>query len=106
TQPDASLPMVRQSAALVDQARRDRVNYGDEMFFQAFNKSRPGRQGWGKLAAEWNAASFDAAAAAAPGTAEHTRLVTWLGAHYNASQHVLSNYIGIDDGLSVLSARP
>ena len=103
TQPDASLPMVRQSAALVDQARRDRANYGDEMFFQAFNKSRPGRQGWGKLTAEWNAASFDAAAAAAPGAAEHTRLVTWLGAHYNASQHVLSDYIGIDDGLSVLS---
>lgn len=103
SQPDAALPLVYKSDALVEQARRERANFGDEAFFQAFNRSRSGQAGWGKLAAEWNAASFDAAAAAAPSTPDRKRLVNSLGGYYQASQHVLSEFVGIDDGLAILS---
>jgi len=103
SQADTALPLIYKSAALFEQAARDRANFSDNAFFQAFNRIRSGQAGWGKLAAEWNAASFDAAAAATPGTAEHKRLSQALGGYYQASQHVLSEFIGIDDGLAILS---
>ena len=103
SQPGVHLPLVYKSAALIDQARRDRQSYGDEAFFKVFNNSRAAQPGWGALAAEWTPERFEAAAAAAPATAEHMALVGRLGEHYSASQHVLSEYVGIDDGLSMIS---
>ena len=103
SQPGIGLPLVHKSAALVAQANQERANYGDERFFTAFNKSRTANSGWGQLAAEWTPERFDAAAAAVPTSAEHIAMAGRLGEHYATSRQVLSEYVGIDDGLSILS---
>ena len=103
SQPDAHLPLVYKSAGFIDQARRDRQNFGDEAFFKVFNQSQAARPGWGALAAEWTPDRFEAAAAAPPASAEHIALVGKLGAHYRAAEHLLSEYVGIDQGLATIS---
>jgi hypothetical protein len=103
TQPDVALPLVHKSAGLIEQARRDRKSFGDEAFFNVLNEARAARSGWGQIAAEWTAARFDAAASATPTAPEHLALVQKLGEHYRAAQNVLSEYVDLDDGLSILS---
>lgn len=103
SQPDAHLPLVYKSAGFIDQARRDRENFGEEAFFKVFNQSQAARPGWGALAAEWTPDRFEAAAAAPPASAEHIALVGKLGAHYRAAEHLLSEYVGIDQGLATIS---
>ena len=103
TQPGVALPLVHKSAALVEQARRDRESFGDEAFFKVLNASRAARPGWGRIAADWTPARFEAAALAPAAAPDHQALVTRLGEHYRAAQDVLSAYVDLDDGLSVLS---
>ncbi|NBV45609.1 MAG: phage resistance protein, partial [Planctomycetia bacterium] len=107
TQPGIPLPVVHKSAGLVEQARRDRASFGDEAFFKVLNAATASRTGWGQITAAWTPERFDAAAGAvakdSPLRAEHTALVDRLGQHYRAAQHVLSEYVDLDDGLSVLS---
>lgn len=103
TQPEAHLPLVHKSAALIEQARRDRRSFGDEAFFKVLSESRGARPGWGKIEAAWTPQRFDAAIAAAPGTAEHKALADRLGDHYRVAGSVLSEYVDLDDGLSILS---
>jgi len=103
TQPLVHLPQIYKAAALIEQACRERENYGDAAFFASFNKAQTARPGWGKLNEAWTAESFATAAAAPPSTVEYRALVDGLGDHYQASQHVLSEYVGIDDGLSIIS---
>ena len=103
SQPTVHLPPIYKSAALIAQARVERDNYGDDLFFQKFNNTQGAKPGWGALNAQWTAERFETAALAAPATVEHMALVAGLGKHYGAAQHVLSEYIGIDDGLSILS---
>jgi hypothetical protein len=102
TQPGASLPPIYQSAALIEQARKERARYGDTGFFEGLNAGG-GRSGWGAIEADWTPERFEAAARAAAHNDEHTALVTRLSEHYDAAAHLLSDYINIDDGLSVLS---
>ena len=103
SQPDAHLPLVYKSAGFIDQARRDRQNFGEEAFFKVFNQSQAASPGWGALAAEWTPDRFEAAAAAPPASAEHIALVGKLGAHYRAAERLLSEYVGIDQGLATIS---
>jgi len=103
TQPEVTLPAIYQSAALIDQARQERVRYGDEAFFRGLNQAAGQQSGWGNIEADWNAARFEAAAAAPPATGEHKALVGRLQEHYKRAAHVLSDYVNIDDGLAALS---
>jgi hypothetical protein len=103
TQPGVALPLVHKSAGLVEQARRDRKSFGDEAFFKVLNESRAAKAGWGQIAAPWTPARFDTAMLAPPKDPEHQALVKQLGAHYRAAQDVLSEYVDLDDGLSILS---
>ena len=101
--PEVPLPLIYKSAALIEQAQQERKRYGNDDFFRSLGQSGGNKTGWGDVEVEWNAARFDAAVKAAPSTEEHAALMVRLRDHYAASAHVLSEYINIDDGLSVLS---
>ena len=69
-----------------------------------------GGSGWGKLAAGWDAARFEAALAAPPASEDRTRLVGDLVQHiFPAFQGIAQGkdeaYVDLDVGLSVISAH-
>lgn len=107
--PEAPIPPVYASSAIVDQAREERRSYGDEPFFRRLNEgSASTGGGWGDLEAAWDADSFDAAADAPPDSEEHLRLVSALlrtvaRAHADARTEQSSQFVRFDRGLSILS---
>lgn len=107
THPQAPTPPVYVSAAIIDQARAERANYGDEPFFRRLNEGKGGG-GWGELDAAWDAASFDEAAAASPDSEAHLRLVSALlktvaSSHAEVVSHRGGNFVRFDKGLSLIS---
>lgn len=107
--PTAPTPPVYVSAAIVSQAQAERKNYGDDAFFARLNESQGGGDdGWGDLAASWDAASFDEAASAAPDSESHLRLVSTLlktvaSSHAEVVSHRGGNFVRFDKGLSLIS---
>ncbi len=103
THPDVTPPPIYKSDALVEQARRERERFGDEAFFRELNRAGSTTGGWGDIEVEWTPARFDEALR--PGTTKelHDALLTRLTDHYRAAASVLSEYVNIDDGLSLLS---
>jgi hypothetical protein len=108
THPAAPIPPVYMSAAIISQAAAERANYGDEPFFKRLNAG-PGESGWGDVRdGTWDAASFEAAAAAPPETEPHLRLVSTLLKTVATSQvEVISqrggNFVRFDKGLEIIS---
>ena len=108
THEDAPIPPVYMSASLIDEARGERRNYGDEAFFNRLNSVSESSDGWGDLEASWDAESFEKAAAADPESESHLRLVSTL-LKTTASSHaeVISsrggNFVRFDSGLSIIS---
>ena len=106
--PDKPIPPVYMSAAIVTQAEAERANYGDEAFFKRLNAGQGGGSGWGELEAVWDAASFEAASAAAPDSEAHLRLVSTLlktiaTSHAEVISHRGGNFVRFDKGLSIIS---
>ncbi|TVP96689.1 MAG: phage resistance protein [Planctomycetaceae bacterium] len=106
THPDAPVPPVYMSATIIQDAVGERESYGEEAFFKRLNESV--RSDWGDLASIWDAASFDRAAAAAPQSEEHRRLVSdLLGGVAKSHAEVISsrggNFVRFDIGLSYMS---
>ncbi len=107
--PEAPIPPVYASSAIVDQAREERRSYGDEAFFRRLNEGNASSGGgWGDLEAAWDSESFDAAADAPPDAEEHLRLVSVLlrtvaRAHADARTEQSSQFVRFDRGLSILS---
>ena len=106
--PDKPIPPVYMSAAIITQAEAERANYGDEAFFNRLNAGQGGDNGWGDLSATWDMASFEAAAAAAPDSEPHLRLVSTLlktiaTAHAEVISHRGGNFVRFDKGLSIVS---
>src|SRR5581483_6065969 len=69
-----------------------------------------GESGWGELESAWNAAQFEAAVEAEPGTEERTRLVSDLVGTFFKSYSVQAEgqreaYLSLDKGLCVLTQR-
>ena len=109
THPGAPTPPVYISAAIIEQARAERDNYGDEPFFRRLNAGQNGGGGgWGELEASWDAHSFDEAAAAPPDSEPHLRLVSALLktvalSHAEVVSHRGGNFVRFDKGLSLIS---
>ena len=106
--PDKPTPPVYMSAAIIAQANAERANYGDEAFFKRLNAGQTGTSGWGDLDAAWDATSFDAAAAAAPDSESHLRLVSTLlqtvaTSHAEVISHRGGKFVRFDKGLSIIS---
>src|SRR5262249_9011996 len=108
THPNAPIPGVFLAVKLFDDARHLRQTMGDGSFFDRLNAAQGGGGGWGELESAWDAARFEAAMEAAPGSEERTRLVSDLVGTFFKSYSVQAEgqreaYLSMDKGLCVLS---
>ena len=105
--PEEPIPGVYVADALLEDAKQLRQRMGDEAFFDNLGDSG-GDEGFGDLAAGWDAGSFEAALAAPPGSEDRDRLVSDLIDAYFASAHVAressgKGYVPFDQGLAAIS---
>lgn len=106
--PEAPIPGVYVADALLEDARKLRGQMGDDAFFANLGGGSSGDEGFGDLAAGWDAASFDAAAGAEPRSEDRERLVSDLIDSYYSSTHVAreasgEGYVPFDQGLAAIS---
>jgi hypothetical protein len=108
THPNAPVPGVFLAERLFDDARHLRQTMGDGPFFDRLNAAQGGGGGWGELESAWDAARFESAMEADPGSEERTRLVSDLVGTFFRSYSVQAEgqreaYLSMDKGLCVLS---
>jgi hypothetical protein len=120
TRPQAPVPGVFLAERLFEDARHLRQTMGDGPFFDRLNRSTgispvqtgtdetPVLRSWGELETAWDAARFESATKADPGSEERTRLVSDLVGTFFRSYSVQADwqreaYLSLDKGLSVLS---
>ncbi|MFG1952683.1 phage resistance protein [Micromonospora sp. NPDC048830] len=110
--PEAPVPAVHRSDALLDDAARLRERMGDDAFFAALHDGggAPAAGGAGlglaahvARAAGWTPQTYAAAAAAAPGTAERDRLVSALTSTFFTGAVRSAEYLDLDTGLAVIT---
>ncbi|MGI9181610.1 MAG: DUF6079 family protein [Longimicrobiaceae bacterium] len=106
--PEAPTPGFYRAEKLFEDARRLRERMGDAQFFAQLGQHEGGDEGWGALDSAWDAASFEAALAAPPGTEERARLVGDLVDSFFGSARDLAagreeGFVSLDEGLVILS---
>ncbi len=107
--PDAPVPGVYVAESLFDDARTARERMGDGAFFAALNEGKSAAQGgWGAIESAWDAAHFDAALVAAPGSEERSKLVgdlvaTLFTSYAAAMRGQGEVYVPLALGLSIIS---
>ncbi|MEH0985860.1 phage resistance protein [Micromonospora sp. CPCC 205556] len=109
--PEAPVPAVHRSDALLDDAARLRERMGDDAFFAALRDgggvpAAGGGLGLAALrakAAGWTPQSYAAAAASPPGTAERDRLVSALTSTFFTGAVRSGEYLDLDTGLAVIT---
>ena len=112
--PEAPTPGFYQADPVFADARGLRAKMGDAAFFGALNAAVRGgsedgdHDGWGALGSDWDAGSFEAALAAAPGDEERVRLVgDLIDAFYSAVRApgaaAGERFVDLDEGLAVMS---
>ncbi|MEV6813046.1 phage resistance protein, partial [Micromonospora sp. NPDC051296] len=108
--PEAPVPAVHRSDALLDDAARLRERMGDEAFFAALHDGggAPVTSGAGLAAhvtraAGWTAERYAAAAAAAPGTEQRDLLVSALTSTFFTGAVRSGEYLDLDTGLAVIT---
>jgi hypothetical protein len=107
--PEAPVPGFYLGEKLFEDARRLRMAMGDKSFFGKLNEGNRGSgDGWGDLGSEWDAASFESAAAQSPEGEERQRLVSDLIATYFSGYADVAAargeaFLDLDRGLVVMS---
>ena len=105
--PEASPPAVYPSQELLSNAASLREAMGETAFFTTLNsgaaQATAGGGGWGRLAAGWDATSYDAAAGQWPEHLDHQRLVGDLVRTLLPSAAHSGRFVSIDNGLSAIS---
>ncbi len=108
--PEAPPPGVYLAEGLLRDARNLRERLGDEGFFGQLGESSDagGGGGWGELSGAWDAASFEAALDAAPGSEDRSRLVgalirTFFQGYEGVARGSEDAYVSLDDGLALIS---
>ncbi|MEV0216789.1 phage resistance protein [Micromonospora sp. NPDC050695] len=108
--PEAPVPAVHRSDALLDDAARLRDRMGDEAFFAALHDAggAPAAAGGGLAAhiaraAGWTPEMYAAAAAAPPGTEQRDRLVSALTSTFFTGAVRSGEYLDLDTGLAVIT---
>ncbi|MER8601129.1 hypothetical protein NKH09_25145 [Mesorhizobium sp. M1339] len=107
--PDAPVPGFYLGERLFEDARHLRTTMGDAAFFRKLNEgSEDVGDGWGDLGSEWNAQSFESAAAESPEDEERQRLVGDLIANYFRGYTDVAAargeaFLDLDRGLVVMS---
>lgn len=105
--PEASLPPVYVADGILDDARRKRVDLGDETFFRLLWEGETA-DAWGDYGAGWDGERFDQAVAAPPGSSERDQLVgALLRTHYRAvpgqAEATAEGFVPLDAGLEAVS---
>ena len=104
--PNAPYPALFNSDALLANAKQQCAGMGDEKFFAKLNEGKSGGGGgWGGLAAKWDDASFKQACQAAPTDEQRRRLVSDLVETHFPAMRATTEFVSIDDGLSIMSAH-
>ena len=105
--PDAPLPALYMSDALLADADRMRARVGDEGFFAGLNGGAENRTDqWSRLLGDdvtWAPDSYAAAKAATPGSDLRQKLLTALTREYFASYTRQAEFVDLDTGLSVIA---
>ena len=99
--PESNPPVLHVSDGLLDNAREIRSMLPDDDAF--FARLGGGDAGWGDFGGAWDAASFDAAAAEAPGHPDRDRLVQDLIAAYFPAYERSGEWLSMKDGLRSLT---
>lgn len=99
--PDVPLPMLHKSEGLFDDAQRMRAKMGDESFFASLSAGAD--DGWGELAADWNAETFDAAIAKPVGDPDRERLAQTLVAELFTGYARVGEWVDISEGLRAMT---
>ncbi len=105
--PQALLPPVYVADGILDDARFKRRDLGDEVFFRVLSEGEAADE-WGEYGAGWDAARFEAALAAPPGSSERDQLVgALLRTHYRAlpgqARATAEGFVPFDAGLDAIS---
>jgi len=108
--PDAPLPAVHKSDALIADAERRRDDMGDDAFLAGLNRdaqSGATASPWTRVLGEqaWTAESYDAARLSPPESPERQRLVSALVKAYFSSFTVGAEFVDLDTGLAVISSH-
>ncbi len=109
--PEAPTPGFYQSDRLFEDAASLRQRLGDDAFFKALNEQSSGAgddDGWGDLAAGWDAISFDAVLLGHSSAEDKDRLVGDLVSTFYSSVQEMANsqaggYVHFDEGLRVMT---
>ena len=104
--PDAPLPAVHQSEAVLRDAERMRADFGDERFFDRLNGgSEGGTDAWAAVlgAGTWAAGTYHAARAATEGSPERQKLVTALTQHFFSAYTQQAGWVDLDSGLNAIA---
>jgi hypothetical protein len=109
--PQAPLPALHESDAILRDAERLRLRDGDERFFAGLNGGAAaggGADPWSRLIGDsgtWTAGSYAAARAAEPGSEQRQLLVTALAEHYFSAYTQQASYVDLDTGLAAMAAH-
>lgn len=107
--PDAPLPAVHESDALLVDAERMRTTVGDAAFFTGLNGDQADGSDdeWGAVlgSGAWDRARYDQARAATPDAELRQQLVSALVERYFTSYTQQATYLDLDTGLSAISAH-
>ena len=108
THPDAPIPGVYLAEGLFQDAESLRQRMGDDVFFAALDEGTEGNSDFGDVDANWNAARFDSAVAADPGSEERSQLISALVGKFFGSYDTQAGrrgeaFLSLDKGLSVMS---
>jgi len=111
--PDAPLPALHHSDGILADAAAMRARDGDDRFFEELNGGPGGGAGgggadpWAGLlgSGSWTPQTYDAARAAAPGTAERQLLVTALVSRFFGSYTKQASFVDLDTGLAAIAAH-
>lgn len=107
--PDAPAPAVHRSDAMLADAATLRAGMGDETFFASLRGSTAAPGQGGGLAAHtaraagWTPETYDAAAAAVPGTRQRDALVSALTSTFFTGAVRSGEYLDLDTGLAVIT---
>ncbi len=109
--PDAPLPAVYRSEAVLADAERLREQLGDDAFLAGLNGGQPSAAAvgdpWGGVLGEgtWTAASYDAARAAEPSSEARQALVSALVRTFFTAYTSHAEFVDLDSGLAAISSH-
>ena len=108
TQPQAPIPGVYLAEGLFRDAQALCETLGDKKFFAKLNEGADSDGGWGDLNSSWDAARFETAIIAPPGSEDRSQLISSLIRQFFGSYDTQAGgrgeaFVSLDKGLSVIS---